>query len=223
MNPNNLLKIDMTPGQTVLSLTLAFALAFVWATVYRKTHSGVAYSRSFFMSLILIAPIVAMIMMAIGSNVALSLGLVGSLSVIRFRTVIKDTKDMTFLFFAVGIGLCAGANAWLLAVIATAMISIVTIMVPRVSYTRAASSDYILVFRSHDKEPWNTLPAEATNLVTWKQLRGATDADHGEEFEYTYNVRLDRKASPESVVKEFTRNGNLSRVTLIAPENHLDL
>jgi uncharacterized membrane protein YhiD involved in acid resistance len=222
MNSMNLLKIDMTPGQMFLSLALAFALAFVWATVYRKTHSGVAYSRSFFLALVLISPIVAMIMMAIGSNVALSLGLVGSLSVIRFRTVIKDTKDMAFLFFAVGIGLCAGANAWLLAIMGTVMVSLVTILVPRVSHTRAASSDYILVFRSTKKEPWLTLPERAQDLVTWKQLRGATDADHGQEFEYTYNVRLHRKASPETLVKEFSR-GDLSRVTLIAPENHLDL
>lgn len=222
MNSTNLLKIDMTPGQMFLSLALAFALAFIWATVYRKTHSGVAYSRSFFLALILISPIVAMIMMAIGSNVALSLGLVGSLSVIRFRTVIKDAKDMAFLFFAVGIGLCSGANAWLLALMGTVMVSVVTVLIPRVSHTRAAASDFILIFRSTKKEPWESLPERAQDLVTWKQLRGATDADHGQEFEYTYNVRLHRKASPETVVKEFSR-GDLSQVTLIAPENHLDL
>jgi uncharacterized membrane protein YhiD involved in acid resistance len=223
MNPQNVLKIDLTPGHMLLNLSLAFALAFVWATVYRKTHSGVAYSRSFFLALILVAPIVAMVMMAIGSNVALSLGLVGSLSVIRFRTVIKDTKDMVFLFFAVALGLCSGANAWMLAMVGTVMVSFVTILIPRVSYTRAASSDYILVFRSSLKEPWKALSEEAQGLVTWRQLRGATDADHGTMFEYTYNVRLDSKASPEAVVKELSRTENISRVTLIAPENHLDL
>jgi len=121
MNPTNLIRVDLTPGQVAMSLCLAFALAFIWATVYRKTHSGVAYSRSFFLSLMLIAPIVSMIMMAIGSNIALSLGLVGSLSVIRFRNVIKDTKDMTFLFFTIALGLCVGANVWLVAVIGTVL------------------------------------------------------------------------------------------------------
>jgi uncharacterized membrane protein YhiD involved in acid resistance len=223
MNPQSVLKIDLTPGQMLLNLALAFALAFIWATVYRKTHSGVAYSRSFFLALILVAPIVAMVMMAIGSNVALSLGLVGSLSVIRFRTAIKDTKDMVFLFFAVAIGLCSGANAWMLAMVGTVLMSLVTVMIPRVSFTRAAASDYILVFRSGLKEPWQALSEEAQSLVTWKQLRGATDADHGTEFEYTYNVRFASKASPEAVVSEISKNNDISRVTLIAPENHLDL
>ena len=98
MNLTNLVQVDLSPAQVLMSLVLAFALAFIWATVYKRTHSGVAYTRSFFLTIMLIPPIVAMIMMAIGSNIALSLGLVGSLSVIRFRTVIKDPKDMTFLF-----------------------------------------------------------------------------------------------------------------------------
>lgn len=223
MNPTNVIRLDLTPGQVAMSLCLAFALAFIWATVYRKTHSGVAYSRSFFLSLMLIAPIVSMIMMAIGSNIALSLGLVGSLSVIRFRTVIKDTKDMTFLFFTIALGLCVGANVWLVAVIGTVLISLITIVLTRIGHDRASSSDYILIFRSDQKEPWDSLPPETKKLVSWKQLRSATDADAGKEFEYTYNLRMASPASPERVVSEFSKNAGIRRVTLIAPENHLDL
>jgi uncharacterized membrane protein YhiD involved in acid resistance len=223
MNPSSVLKIDLTPGHMILSLALAFALAFLWATVYRKTHTGVAYSRSFYLTLILISPIVAMIMMAIGSNVALSLGLVGSLSIIRFRTAIKDPRDMAFLLFGIGMGLCAGANAWLLAMIGTALVSAITMVLPRVGRASVGNSDYILVFRSSAKEPWEQLPAAAQQLVSWKQLRGATDADHGSEFEYTYNVRLAAKAAPETVVHELSSSGKIRQVTLISPENHLDL
>ena len=79
-----LIAADYSPTQITLGLLIAFALGFIWATIYRKTHTGIAYTRAFYLSLILIPPIIAMIMMAIGSNVALSLGLVGSLSVIRF-------------------------------------------------------------------------------------------------------------------------------------------
>ncbi|MFQ5632890.1 MAG: DUF4956 domain-containing protein [bacterium] len=223
MNPSNLLNIDLTPGQIMLSFMLAFALSFLWATVYRKTHSGVAYTRSFFMTLLLIAPIVSMIMMAIGSNVALSLGLVGALSIIRFRTVIKDTKDMTFLFLAIGVGLCCGANAWMVAVIGTTMISLITIMMSKIGHHKAASADYILIFRSDKKEPWDAMPQAAQDLITWKQLRGATDINAGKEFEYTYNIKMAPKASPERVVGEMSSNGAVRQVTMIAPENHLEL
>lgn len=223
MNLDNLLiEVDYSPTQIVLGLLIAFALGYIWATVYRKTHTGIAYTRAFFMSLILIPPIIAMIMMAIGSNVALSLGLVGSLSVIRFRTAIKDTKDMTFLFMAVAIGLTAGAFVWLVGIAGTAVVVLITLVMSRAGHDRAGSSDYILIFRSDKKDPWSELPAEAQSLVAWKQLRGATEIDHGRDVEYTYNVRLASKASPERIVSEFS-NGTMHQVTVIAPENHLDL
>jgi hypothetical protein len=223
MNPRTLLSADFTPVQVVLSLVLAFALSFLWATVYRKTHSGIAYSRSFYVSLMLIAPIVAMIIMAIGSNVALSLGLVGSLSVIRFRTVVKDTKDMTFLFGTIGIGLCSGANVWMVAVIGTAVAGLIAFVMARAGHDRATSSDYILVFRSDQREPWSCLTPEAQQLVSWKQLRGATDVDTGHDFEYTYNVRLAAPVHPERVVSAFGGSTGIRQVALIAPENHLDI
>jgi hypothetical protein len=223
MNLDNLLlQADRSPVQVILSLMLAFALAFVWATVYRKTHSGVAYTRSYYLSLILIPPIVAMIMMAIGSNIALSLGLVGSLSVIRFRTVIKDTKDMTFLFMSIAIGLTAGANVWLVGILGTVLVSLIALVMSKVGYDRTSSADYILIFRTEERDPWKFLPSEAQDLIAWKQLRGATDLDQGHEFEYTYNVRLASKAAPEHIVGALS-NGVVRQVTVIAPENHLDL
>ena len=222
MDFTNILKVDITPAQVVLSFFVAFALGYLWATVYRKTHTGIAYTRSFFLTLLLIPSIVAMIMMAIGSNVALSLGLVGALSIIRFRTVIKDTKDMTFLFLAIGIGLCCGANVWLVGIIGTTSISLITIVMSKIGHDKAGSADYILIFRSKEKDPWGALDNEAKSLVSWKQLRGATDIDHGKEFEYTYSVRLADKKAPEKVVSELS-NGVIRDVTLITPENHLEL
>lgn len=223
MNPANVLKVDLTPGNIALSFLLSFALAFIWATVYRKTHSGVAYTRSFFLTLMMISPIVTMVMLAIGSNVALSLGLVGALSIIRFRTVIKDAKDMTFLFLSIGVGLCCGANAWMVAVIGTIVISLITIVMSKIGHGGAGSADYILIFRSNQKEPWNAVSPTAQDMISWKQLRGVTDVDSGTEFEYTYNVRLASKAAPERIVGEFSKNGGVRQVTMIAPENHLDL
>lgn len=217
-----LLKVDLSPAQVLLSFLIAFALAFLWATVYRKTHSGVAYTRSFFLSLIMIPPIVAMIMMAIGSNIALSLGLVGSLSVIRFRTVIKDTKDMTFLFMAIAIGLTAGANVWLVGILGTIVVALIAIVMTKAGHNQASSADYILIFRSDRQDPWEALPAGAKELIAWRQLRGVTDIAQGQDFEYTYSVRLASRASPERVATEFS-NGVARQVTMITPENHLEL
>ena len=222
MNLDNLIRVDLSPAQVLVSYLLAFALAFIWATVYRRTHSGIAYTRSFFFTLVLVAPAIAMIMMAIGSNVALSLGLVGALSIVRYRSVIKDSKDLTFLLVAIGIGLTAGANVWVVGLIGTVTLAAITLVMTRAGHSGADSGDYILIFRSNRKEPWEALPSDAQQLIAWKQLRGVTDVDSGQEFEYTYSVRLSPKANPERIVGEFS-NGVAHEVTLITPENHLEL
>jgi hypothetical protein len=92
----------------------------------------------------------------------------------------------------------------------------------RVGHDRAGASDYILIFRSGEKDPWSRMPEQAQELISWKQLRSATDVDSGEDYEYTYSVRLASKATPERVVGSMA-NGRFRQVTVIAPENHLDL
>jgi len=222
MNLDNLIRADLNPATILFSYLLAFALAFIWATVYRKTHSGVAYTRSFFYTLILIAPAISMIMMAIGSNIALSLGLVGALSIVRYRSVIKDPKDLTYLLVAIGIGLTAGANVWLVGLIGTITLGVFSFVLTKTGYSGVSSADYILIFRSDQKEPWKALPEETQKLISWKQLRGATDIDGGKNFEFTYNIRLASNVSPERIVGEFSSDV-AHDVTLITPENHLEL
>ena len=96
-------------------------------------------------------------------------------------------------------------------------------MMQKLGHHKATSADYILILRSDKNEPWEAIPRAAQDLITWKQLRGATDVNAGKEFEYTYNVRMARKASPERVVGEMSGNGAIRQVTMIAPENHLEL
>ena len=129
---------------------------------------------------------------------------------------------MTFLFMAVAIGLTAGAFVWLVGVIGTAIVVIIVLVMSRAGHDRAGSADFILIFRSDVKEPWNKLPDGAQSLIAWKQLRGATEIVPGGEVEYTYNVRLAAKASPERIISDLS-NGTMRQVTMIAPENHLEL
>ena len=95
-----------------IALAVSALLAWLVSILYKRTHRGLNYEHSYISSLILIAPIVTMIMFFIQGDLVLSLGLVGSLSIVRFRTPIKDTRDMIFLFWSIAIGLGAGHN-WL--------------------------------------------------------------------------------------------------------------
>src|SRR5512143_3140225 len=115
-------------AQTVLlSLLLAFVLGQVLAWVYYLTHSGLSYSRSYVQSLILITVVVAMVMAVIGNNIITAFGLMGALAIVRFRNVIKDTRDIAFIFCALVVGMAAGSQRYLTAIIGTIVLSLIAV------------------------------------------------------------------------------------------------
>ena len=108
----------------LLSIMLGLGIAFV----YKYTHRGLSYEAAFVSTLVAIAPVVACVMFFIQGNLVLSLGLVGSLSIIRFRTPIKDSRDMVFLFWSITAGLGAGTNNLGIVIIASVMIAVMFVI-----------------------------------------------------------------------------------------------
>jgi len=213
-------QMSFTLGQMALNFCLAFALSYLTALMYRKLYSGPAYSFSFFVTLLVTPAVVTMIMMAIGSNVALSLGLVGALSVIRFRTVIKDTRDMAFLFLMIGIGLCCGSGAYALALVGTLFICAILAGLYLVGKARRMPGEYILVLRRRQDDEGETEQA-LDGLLAWRKLHGAADLGDDEGFEYTYRVRLAPPVTPETLLGRLRRIRGLSQTSLISPESQV--
>ena len=136
--------LDMT-----LTLVLAFALGLFIYFVYKKTFSGVMYSASFGVTLIALTMITALVILAVTSNVVLSLGMVGALSIVRFRTAIKEPLDIAFLFWSIAVGIVLAAGLIPLAVFGSAVIGIVLIVfVNKKSYT----NPYIVVLQCEDHD-----------------------------------------------------------------------
>ena len=121
--------IDSVNAVSVVDMSLALALAFADGLfiffIYKKTFSGVMYSASFGISLIAMTMITALVILAISSNVVLSLGMVGALSIVRFRTAVKDPMDIVFLFWSIAAGIVLAAGLLLLAVAGCIFIGIV--------------------------------------------------------------------------------------------------
>ncbi len=116
-----------TPESVILSLLVAFALGQLLAWVYCRTHSGLSYSRSFVQSLILMAVVVSLVMAVIGNSIITAFGLIGALSLVRFRNIIKDTRDVAFVFFSLVIGMAAGSQRYAVAVVGTALLCAIVV------------------------------------------------------------------------------------------------
>ena len=131
-----------------LALTLAFGLGLFILQVHKKTFSGVMWSSSFGVTLVALAMITTMTILAVTSNVVLSLGMVGALSIVRFRTAIKEPLDIAFLFWSIAVGIVLAAGLIPLAVVGSLVIGgVLLVFVNRKAY----ESPYILVLQCRDQ------------------------------------------------------------------------
>ena len=119
MDPSQLLETIYSPTEVIINLILSFFLGLFISYVYKNTHKGMSYSQSFMITNIFVAIIVCMVIMIIGNSIARAFALVGALSIIRFRTAIKEPEELVYLFFVIAIGLANGANQFLLSIIST--------------------------------------------------------------------------------------------------------
>lgn len=134
---------------TAISLGVSFILGLFIFYIYKKTFSGVMYSRSFGISLVAMTLITSLIITAVCSNVILSLGMVGALSIVRFRTAIKEPMDIAFLFWAIAAGIVTGAGLIPLALLGSLFIAVVMFIFAN---CKTSYSPYILVSTCNDEE-----------------------------------------------------------------------
>ena len=111
-----------TLGPIILALLVSYSLGMLIFYVYQKSFRGVVYNQAFSVSLAVLTILTTMITLAISSNIALSLGMVGALSIVRYRTAIKDPADIIFLFWAVGVGITVGAHLHYLALVGSLIV-----------------------------------------------------------------------------------------------------
>ena len=168
-----------------IALALAFGLGLFIHFVYKKTYSGVMYSSSFSLTLISLTMITTLVILAVTSNVVLSLGMVGALSIVRFRTAIKEPTDISFLFWAIAVGIVLAAGMIPLAVGGSVIIGVVILV-----FANRKSSDnpYIIVLRCIDQES----EMRATKFLESNVRRAVIKSKSVEKgsIELNYDVRL---------------------------------
>ena len=135
----------------VVALVLAFGMGVFIYLIYKKTYAGVMYSSSFGVTLVALTMITTLVILAVTSNVVLSLGMVGALSIVRFRTAIKEPLDIAFLFWSIAVGIVLAAGMIPLAVFGSIMIGIILLVFVN---RKSSKNPYIIVIRcdGHDSE-----------------------------------------------------------------------
>ncbi|MGE4571207.1 MAG: DUF4956 domain-containing protein [Candidatus Izemoplasmatales bacterium] len=207
----------------LVSLALSIVLGIAIAFVYKVTHKGLNYESSFLSTIVLLAPIVTLVMFFIQGDLVLSLGLVGSLSIIRFRTPIKDTRDMIFLFWTIATGLGIGTLNWTLSMISTAILAVLMYLLFIIKYGRSKHNEYILMISGQGEFNESMVDSLIEKGIRKVYLR--SHEIHSNRFDLVYELLFDEKDLDviHGFIKEIKENKNIEKISLLSPQLNLPM
>ncbi len=217
---------DVNSTQAVLlSLLLAFVLGQALAWVYYFTHSGLSYSKSFVQSLILITVVISMVMSTIAGNFVTAVGLMGALSIIRFRNMIKDTRDRAFIFCALVIGMASGAGRYRVAIMGTIVLSAIIFYLHLTDFGKHKPHNGFLRFSVAEHiGPKHPVPLLLKRFCRSFTLISAQDGDFGSpDVEYAYQVMIRNAERNEQMLSELQKVEGVKNISLTMQEQLLEV
>lgn len=194
---------ELQPVQIAFSLILAISLTTLMAAVYEYSHKGLSYSESFVQSLVLGGIISAVLMMAIGNSLARGVGLMGTMAIVRFRSTMRDPRDMIFMFAALAVGIASGVGLYIVAFIGTIFFVAVAFLFTYYPMGKQTLFDGLIRFRvdkgdyrKDDIHRTMSSSCRKTVLVTMRDDEGEKDV------EFVYHIRLRRGKSRDTLLSQ---------------------
>lgn len=210
------------PFDILVNLSLSVLLGLFVSYVYKFTHKGVSYSQSFMLTIVFVTIIVAMVMMVIGNNIARAFALVGALSIIRFRTVVKDTKDTAYIFLALASGMAAGTSSYFLAIAGSVVVSLVSYVLYVTNYGSIYSSEFILRFRAKTQSgdpAYSSVLSEYTKVANMLHVEPSGDSL---STKLTFDIMMKKELSPIDLSSSLSELDEVSEVVIVASEHDVD-
>jgi len=216
---------SLSMQHVISALLLSFVLCSVIAKLYQLTFQSLSYSRSFVHTLILGGMIVCMVMMSMGDSIARGIGVLGALSLIRFRTVVRDPRDMMFLFAALGLGIACGAGMFAVAVTGCIMLSSVIVLLHWAPFATRRRYEAMLRFlveadKDKSRDEVNAVLAECCSAYTLMAMR---EAVQGDLLEYSYQVRLIDPSYQVDIIKKLEAIDSIAEVNLVMQRTTVEL
>ena len=213
-----------SPTEILVNIILSFFLGLFISYIYKTTHKGMSYSQSFMITNIFLALIVCMVIMIIGNNIARAFALVGALSIIRFRTVIKDTKDLAYIFWSLASGMAAGTGSYYIAIIGTIIISVVAIILFKTNFGSIYKSEFLLQFR-YDKDEkistpiYNDVFKELCKSTT---LLNSEISGDNKTLKLTFDIYLKENSDIDDFILKISKLEGISEVSIVASKSDVD-
>ncbi|MDX1482936.1 MAG: DUF4956 domain-containing protein [Alphaproteobacteria bacterium] len=207
-----------TPLDIGLALLLTAVLNGILAKLYMATHGGYSYSKSFVQALILVGITVTLIMVIIGSDIARAFALVGAMSIVRFRTPVKDTKDLVFLFAGIAVGMACGTGFYDFAGIFVGFMIIVVVAMHYWRFGDVRSSGYVLKMRMRPGDR-DRIAELCKTMCDRMSVVSVSRMETGDDLEdVVYEVHLKRGVDYDQLVEKLSQAVNPLSVSLLVGE-----
>lgn len=208
--------------EIVSNVIVALACGLFIAWIYRTSYRGAGYSSGFVNSMIILTMVTAIVIMVIGNNLARAFGLVGAMSIIRFRTAVKDTQDIVFLFFALAIGMASGVGYYRLALFGSIFVGMIIWMLVKSNVTSTRNDDYLLQFTFHSNG--NDSPPYIPVLNKYCKRHNIVNAKTSDALgvmELSYYVRLKNKEKNPQFIRELEGTHGVKNINLFFDEEQI--
>lgn len=200
---------EFSPMDVLLGMVVALIVGLFIFVIYKKTFTGVMYSSGFALTLVGLALVTTLVIMAVTSNVVLSLGMVGALSIVRFRAAIKEPMEIVFLFWSITVGIVIGAGMIPLAVIGSAIIGVVLLLFAN---RKSRENPYILVLNCDDETAEQAALGLVKDAVSRYGVKTKTVSTDGIEL----TAELRTKNNDTAFVNRITALPGVSNATLVS-------
>ncbi len=209
---------------SVYAVLLSFILSNCVAFTYVKTFQGLSYSRAFVQALILGSIVVSIAMQAIGDNIARGIGMFGALTLIRFRSSLKDPRDMIFIFSSLAAGIATGVHAYIVATIGVISFCLAAFSIYRSPWGSNTYFDGILRFNiKNDTNENEAIEKALARLCSRHVLVTLRELGQGERSEYAYQIKLKPKNSSVELIKALNTLETVRGLSILLQESTIEL
>lgn len=209
----------LTTEDIILRIAASTVFGVLVYISYWYTHAGTTYSKKFNVSLLTLTVLTGTVMTVIGNNVALSLGMVGALSIVRFRTAIKDTRDTTYIFWAIIIGICCGVGDYQVAGIGSAVIFVILMILGRV---RNENRMLFIIRAANEKElDLEGIISQYYNQKAVLKVKNTTPSHVELIYEMPRKVYMNSYKNEKEITEYLYSQGNVEYVNLVAQSDEI--
>ncbi len=204
--------VSLEPGQVISNLLVALICGLMISLSYKMTSGGLNFSPAFVRANVVLSMITALVIMVIGNNLARAFGLVGAMSIIRFRTAVKDIQDIIYIFFALAAGMAAGVGLKAIALFGTLFIGAIMVLLYRIKYAQPSNHQFLVQFQCQLPEgeaPYVRVFNRLGKKVTMVNMQSLGS---GDLFELSFHIELKDRNQGNELMKELNSIAEIKNV-----------